>query len=176
MNKEEAFIKNKWFYYMREMDNDGHEGGRPLITVCLLKDNDGNYFRGIALCSLQEQPKKAVGRRIAEGRALKAYFHGTRSDSEITRDKAYWVFEVCGILGCDDDNFFEYKSEADVRLTLFEKKLVGTYTQKDDQFALFQDARKKVRELKDICDKCGNTEDFLRLKDAIAQFEEQWEV
>lgn len=171
MNKEGGFIKSKWFYYIR----DRHGDGKPLITVCLLEDNDGTYFRGIAVCSLFEQPKKAVGRQIAEGRALKAYFHGTRSDSVITRDEAYWVFEMCGIL-CENNNFFEYKSEADVRLTLFEKKLVGTYTQKDDQFALFQDARKKVRELKDICDKCGNTEDFLRLKDAIAQFEEQWEV
>lgn len=170
MNKEGGFIKSKWFYYIRE----AHEGGKPLITVCLLKDNDGTYFRGIAICSLQEQPKKSVGRKIAEGRALKAYFHGTRGDSVITREYAYRVFEECGILGCDDDSF-EYKSEANVRLTPFERKLVGTYS-KDDQFTLFQDARNKVKELKKICDKCGNTEDFIKLKEAIASFEEQWEV
>lgn len=54
------------YYYIRDNQN------RPTITVCLIKDSEGNISRGIAICSDKDQPCKKVGRNIAKERAIYA--------------------------------------------------------------------------------------------------------
>lgn len=53
----------EFFYYLRDVKR------RPVVTVCLLIDDDGTVFRGIAICSPLDQPDKRKGRNIARERA-----------------------------------------------------------------------------------------------------------
>ena len=52
------------FYYIRDGKN------QPIITVCLLKDEDTNVAWGKSSCSHLDNPCKKVGRKIAKQRAL----------------------------------------------------------------------------------------------------------
>jgi len=52
-------------YYKRDDQN------RPLVTVCLLQAN-GDIARGIAICSVLDNPCKKTGRKIAKDRATHA--------------------------------------------------------------------------------------------------------
>lgn len=54
------------YYYIRDNQN------RPTITVCLIKDSEGNISRGIAVCSDKDQPCKKMGRNIAKESAVHA--------------------------------------------------------------------------------------------------------
>ena len=54
-----------YFYYYRDRES------KPRITVCLLKAN-GAVARGIAICSLKDNPCKKTGRKIALQRATYA--------------------------------------------------------------------------------------------------------
>jgi len=53
------------FYYLRD------RMGKPVITVCLLKEN-GVAARGIAVCSVDDNFCYKIGRAIARGRARSA--------------------------------------------------------------------------------------------------------
>lgn len=55
-------MREEKYYYIRDIDN------RPIVTVCLIKESN-NIARGVAICSKQDQPCKAVGRKIAKARA-----------------------------------------------------------------------------------------------------------
>jgi hypothetical protein len=58
-----------FYYYIRDQAN------RPTTTVCFVCDETGTeYARGCAKCSLNDNPCKAIGRRIAYRRALRAYY------------------------------------------------------------------------------------------------------
>lgn len=59
-------MSKSYFYYDRD------ENRHPCITFCIVTDDDGNHARGIAICSDLDMPRKAVGRAMAEGRALSA--------------------------------------------------------------------------------------------------------
>ena len=59
--------EKKYFYYVRDDRN------RPIITVCLIQGSNG-IGRGISVCSVNDNPVKAIGRDIANRRALKAYW------------------------------------------------------------------------------------------------------
>lgn len=59
----------EYYYYLRDNAN------RPVVTVCLLAEN-GNVARGIAVCSIKDQPEKRKGRAIAKARAEYALSRG----------------------------------------------------------------------------------------------------
>ena len=60
-----------YYHYDRDDKN------RPMITQCLLIDEEHQCFaKGIAFCSLTENPRKEYGRMLAYGRAIKAYNKG----------------------------------------------------------------------------------------------------
>lgn len=79
---------NEYIYYIRDNNN------RPMITICLLKEDDGKLARGVAICSLKETgPDKSVGRRYARGRALRAFRKAKNGNpgqsSLVNREEAY---------------------------------------------------------------------------------------
>ena len=61
------------FYFY---DNTG-EHRRPVVTVCRLRNDEGKYGYGWAICSDKDIPCKRTGRAIAEGRARAALLHKT---------------------------------------------------------------------------------------------------
>ena len=58
----------KAFYYYNR-DNKK----RPVITKCFITDGV-TWSRGVAVCSLKDNPCKKVGKRIAYRRAMHAFF------------------------------------------------------------------------------------------------------
>jgi hypothetical protein len=56
-----------FFYYDRDDKN------RPIGTICFATDGK-RYARGVAVCSENDNPCKKTGRRIAQSRALKAFY------------------------------------------------------------------------------------------------------
>lgn len=70
---------DEYIYYIRDHDN------RPMVTVCLIRNKDGMYARGIAICSLSETgPDKSVGRMYAHGRAMRAFKKATKCFNKAT--------------------------------------------------------------------------------------------
>lgn len=57
-----------FYYYERDAVN------RPIYTHCFLTDGKGTYSRGSASCSPNDNPCKFIGRRLAYGRAMKAFY------------------------------------------------------------------------------------------------------
>jgi len=47
-------------------------GNRPRITVCHISNNGEDWGRGMAICSLKDNPCKKTGRKIARDRAFAA--------------------------------------------------------------------------------------------------------
>jgi hypothetical protein len=70
-----------YFYYERD------EEKRPMITHCLLQNFSGTLSKGIAKCSSEDSPCKAIGRLIAEGRALKAMLNDC---SQMDKGQTFW--------------------------------------------------------------------------------------
>lgn len=102
------------YYYVRD-----HEM-RPVVTVCLMKIGTV-VSRGMAICSLRDQPCKKTGRRLARNMCLRA-FGKKKSGCPVLRDKAN------GILYALDDQFIrdlDFKSEYHVEpLNDFEAKII----------------------------------------------------
>lgn len=74
----------------------------PRITVADLYDDDGNLkATGYALCSHSENPEKKTGKRIAAGRAWKAYSNES-SCGPILRNEAQAVIVDCLDSLCND--------------------------------------------------------------------------
>ena len=112
----------KWYYYFRDEEN------RPHITVCLI-EHEGDYARGIAICSLKDNfSKKSYyydeknnivgGRDIAEKRAMEALTN-KESNNPINRGECFDVFEQCMF-----DLNTEFKSEFIPELSPFEQRLI----------------------------------------------------
>lgn len=100
-------------YYQRDKQN------HPRVTVCLMKNDEGIISRGLALCSLKENPNKKRGTDIAVGKALQA-FEKNITGFEINRDEAYEV------LNSVSEHYWYYKSYYDtVPVSKLEKKLIG---------------------------------------------------
>ena len=70
---------------------------RPTVTICEIRAN-GYIGKGIAIRSLKDNPVKATGRKLAEGRARKALY---RSDSSmpIFRTEAFESLSAVDSLG-----------------------------------------------------------------------------
>ena len=58
------------YRYLREAARAGK--GRPLVTICEIYGRRGMLSRGVAFCSLQDNPRRKTGQAIAMGRAVKA--------------------------------------------------------------------------------------------------------
>jgi hypothetical protein len=59
----------EYYYYFRNAEK------KPYVTVCLLvneQNSDGEWSRGVAICSAQDNPCKKTGRKIAYQRAIHA--------------------------------------------------------------------------------------------------------
>jgi hypothetical protein len=117
--KRETAVTDRRYYYYRDMTigNDGRPMAKPMVTVCVVKDSDGVYSRGIAICSLKDSPVKEEGRKIAYKRAMKAVASKGRSN----RDKIVKIEEIVLDL-CNADSFID-KCTYDACLTLMEEKI-----------------------------------------------------
>ena len=114
-----------FFYYLR----DGE--GRPVITVCLM-DDGVQFARGVAICSLKDNPMKKIGRGIAYERALHGFV--TRSTGlVVNRDEARIVQQRVAM-----NPPFAYKSYGEGKwfpefeLELIKKMKGGENEQKQD--------------------------------------------
>lgn len=117
-NKGDVLMKKEIYYYFRDENN------RPIVTVCLIKD--GDYVRrGVSICSIADGSNKKIGRKIAQGRAMKPVEPG--NCSPICSDKAWesLMFQLSDVY-FDCPLPFKYKSSMITmdELTPFEYKLV----------------------------------------------------
>jgi hypothetical protein len=94
-------MSKRYFYYNRD------ENRHPDVTFCIIVDDEGNYARGIAVCSDMDMPRKAVGRAIAEGRATAA----------LKRRTNLFPIRETGT----------YKGEFNPELTEYEQKILGVW-------------------------------------------------
>jgi hypothetical protein len=90
-NEHMTELLNPVFYYKR----DAHRV--PRITYCLLVEPMTKEVRarGIAFCSLKDNPCKQTGKQIALGRAWQAIAHEADS-REILRDAVIEILQACG--------------------------------------------------------------------------------
>lgn len=110
----------KWTYYLRD------EANRPRVTIVLVRTFDGVYSRGVSLCSLKDNPNKAIGRDMADGRACKAA-KLRRSTDVVCRVEALQVLlslvqKVAMALTLRQS--LTFKSAWNVNLSPFERKMV----------------------------------------------------
>lgn len=126
------------FYYLHrsavKYDRDGNAidivRGIPAITVCVIKDNYGKFFRGVSVASESEKSVvKKTGRYKAYGRMLKAIVHG-KSGPDISMGGASDQIEKVLMEGPEVDNPNKYDIcallrywDADTQPTGFEQKL-----------------------------------------------------
>ena len=76
------------FYYIKDKVEKETDTPHPRITVCIGKNKEGIICKGIAICSLRDNPEKQVGRTLALNnvrRAFKKYV----STKPILRDEAF---------------------------------------------------------------------------------------
>lgn len=105
-------VNQMYYYYLRDFEN------APIVTVCIVRQ--GNYFaRGVAICSLKDQPVKKVGRKIARDRALWA-IHCGHNKTLVCSDAA---IEALDFIEMGD--FISYQAEFNPKLTIFEQILFG---------------------------------------------------
>lgn len=113
--------KNTWFIFIREPmpisttapTNEGmHKPnkGKPIGCVCLVKNDNGTYNRGISICSKKDRFEKRIARQIAFSRAtcgknltVKKLIHKTPvldyiDDTLNTMAKQFRDYENIGIM------------------------------------------------------------------------------
>lgn len=114
----------EYYYYLRDKKS------KPIVTVCLLVDGD-KVARGLAVCSLRDQPEKRKGRAIALARATYAMTElRGRSERASAGDLAILRQEAIRAL---DDTIamttswivLSYKAWFSPHLTDFEKNLIA---------------------------------------------------
>jgi hypothetical protein len=88
------------YYYIRDIKK------RPIITVCLIENFDGQWCRGISICSKHDNPVKKIGRVKAYGRARQA------------------MVKKMNIKKLKNKNDFEYYSSYSILLNENEHKIV----------------------------------------------------
>lgn len=75
------------YRYFRDEEN------RPVVTVCDIFINDELVSKGIAICSLKDNPCKRKGRRIARQRAIWA-LKNLSDELKIKRREAFAVLST----------------------------------------------------------------------------------
>jgi len=113
-------VKN--YYIMYEWrDKSGRDHRSPRISVAVLRDSEGLYHRGLAMCSFEETPVKVYGRSVAINRANLALEYKESSGNIIYREKTETLYLLLNDEGIQPD----FKSQYNVTPTAFEKKLFG---------------------------------------------------
>ena len=114
---------DEYIYYIRDHYN------RPMVTVCLIQDENGRYARGIAICSLKETgPDKKIGRMYARGRAIRAFKKADAGQehqcSPVNREEAYQSVMKANrpILSME---VFQAKSVYNPKLNSLEEKFIA---------------------------------------------------
>ncbi len=104
------------YYYIRDAER------HPRITVCLIKDEEGKWSRGVSLGSLSEKVlSKIEGRKKAKKNARRA-MNSKIVSMVINTDNAFRVIAYCNAM----ENFFIYKSDYNCHLTNFEQKIIAS--------------------------------------------------
>lgn len=112
-------MEREYYYYERDP-----ETGKPIITRCLVVAN-GHHARGTAICSEKDNPSKAVGRKIARGRAWKALALASTTGGIHRIEALHRIWRV------PNNNWFDlydFKSEYCPPMTDLEKRLIGNKT------------------------------------------------
>jgi len=109
-------------YYLKDED------GNIVVSVCVVKDDNGIYKRGIAICSKHDNPVKNFGRRLALKRALNAQKYSLRENNILD----YSTYNrLAKKLMVEHDRFdpkiLNFKSAYDCQLTEYEKYLFERY-------------------------------------------------
>lgn len=112
-------IERKYFYYVYSPDPFTKGRGKPMVTVCLLKRN-GDISRGLAICSLKDNPKKKTGRDIAYRRALYAMTE-KKNACPIYRIEAWQSIQKANFIDVD---IFHTKSRFAPNLIEYERKIL----------------------------------------------------
>ncbi len=107
--------KDARFYYVKNAK------GHPSVTVCLGKnDGTGAIARGVAICSGSDTVDKHKGRKLAYCRMIKAK-KSCCTDEPILCSGRTSVAELL-----DNEPAIDYKSEANIDASDFEKGLLAT--------------------------------------------------
>ncbi len=131
------------FYYVR------NKNGQPFACVAIADNGEGQYCRGVSICSGGDQFSKKVGRNLAFGRLCKAFGTGRSADpilNYVFTDQAQYislskagptaVFDVAGrpvivdlqrnaiLCYFEEKTRIGYKTGYDVLLTKLERQLV----------------------------------------------------
>lgn len=121
-------------YYVYRLDSNKRriKGQPPIGTVALVFDSDGNVARGIAIRSANDQFCRPKGRQLAIARARHALY--TRTSCDVVgipvrtagtcvdvRQAALDFMDVCRH---NYDTIFDYKSQFNPKLTMFERGVV----------------------------------------------------
>lgn len=118
---QKRYKKNKEFIYTNHLERRFYyhrdKSDAPRITICIIHDlKQKMYHRGISICSYLDIVNKEDGRDIAEDRAVKAMKLKT-STEEIIRGDIIMGYDSIPELN------YEYKSDYNVVITEFERKL-----------------------------------------------------
>lgn len=124
MERQVDGISKIKYYYLRDECNN------PRVTVCVFKDVEGNYHRGISICSFKDGISKPYGKEKAFRRALKAFIT-KRSETKdwVCRNEALDVIltlpdrDRVNELSEDENPFDISKSQSNVRITEFENRM-----------------------------------------------------
>ena len=110
-----------YYYHLRNWRK------KPITTVCLIKDEEGMFHRGIAICSAKDIPEKAEGRKRSYYRAIKALTREISDDPVLRYDAIYIIESITDQTHIPfrdvNGDLLLIKSEYDVELTEFEKKI-----------------------------------------------------
>lgn len=130
-------LRHKFYYLYRsdiKYDKYGNAidmvRGIPAVTICVIKNKENKFYRGISVASESEKSVvKKIGRYKAHGRMIKAILHG-KSGPEIRLGGAFSQIENVLIEGPEVDNPAKYNIcallkywDADTQPTGFEQKL-----------------------------------------------------
>jgi len=119
---QKRYKKNKEFIYTNHLERRFYyhrdEFGAPRITICIIRDlKQKMYHRGISICSYLDIVNKEDGKDIAEDRAIKAIKSKTTSEEINRGDIIQMEHDI------KTDIYYKYKSNYDIDITEFEKKL-----------------------------------------------------
>jgi hypothetical protein len=113
-NKEFIYtnhLERRFYYYTDKLD-------APRVTICIIHDQKQNmYHRGISICSYLDIVNKEEGRDIAENRTIKAMKLKISTEKINRGDIIQMEHDI------KMDIYYEYKSNYDVNITEFERKL-----------------------------------------------------
>jgi hypothetical protein len=109
--------KNIRFYTKKIMENQHGRALGGVFTVCLIRDNNNRFYRGLSYCVPEDQYVKQTGRKKALGRAIQAL-----ENTKAFREQRPMPNKVSERLQSIIPGM-HYSSENQVELTPEEKKL-----------------------------------------------------